>query len=123
MNTTTVSVPVGTVVHPSGNSNGNDRTPVVGIVAVPKRVVIPGWPITIAPLRTPKGTIAPKFAGGERKCVGLAAAVEQVAKDERCGFFDAAGVTQSSAIDGVHLDAEQHDVLGRALAAIVPAYL
>jgi len=75
------------------------------------------------PLQTPKGPIAPKFAGGERKCAGLGAAVEQVAKDERCGFFDAATVTSSSTIDGVHLDAEQHGVLGRALANIVGTLL
>jgi lysophospholipase L1-like esterase len=97
--------------------------------AIRRAPIEPGMPepkillVVPPPLGTPKGPIAPKFAGGERKCVGLAAAVEQVAKDERCGFFDAASVTQSSAVDGVHLDAEQHGVLGRALAAIVPAYL
>ena len=36
-----------------------------------------------------------------------------------CHFFDAGGVTGASRIDGIHLDADQHLVLGKALAAFV----
>jgi lysophospholipase L1-like esterase len=97
--------------------------------AIRRAPIEPGMPepkillVAPPPIQTPKGPIAPKFAGAERRCAGLAAAVEQVAKDERCGFFDAATVTSSSTIDGVHLDAEQHGVLGRALATIVGTFL
>lgn len=38
-------------------------------------------------------------------------------------FFDAATVTTSSQVDGVHLDADQHAILGRALAPVVSRLL
>jgi lysophospholipase L1-like esterase len=75
------------------------------------------------PLQSPRGPIAPKFADAERKCVGLAAAYARVADELRCAFFDAGGVTESSRVDGVHLDADQHRILGAALAAPVTALL
>jgi hypothetical protein len=71
------------------------------------------------PIRTPKGPIAPKFEGGERKCIGLAAAYRQVCGEAGCHFFDAGGCIMSSQIDGVHLDVDQHLVLGNELARIV----
>jgi hypothetical protein len=70
-------------------------------------------------LQTPKGPIAPKFEGGESKCVGLAAAYRKVCEEADCHFFDAGSVTTSSKVDGVHLDLEQHLVLGKALADVV----
>jgi len=75
------------------------------------------------PIRAPKGPIAPKFLGAEAKCVGLAKAYEQIAAEEGCHFFDAGGVTASSIVDGVHLDKDQHAVLGRALAEVVRSVL
>jgi lysophospholipase L1-like esterase len=89
----------------------------------------PGMPVpeilVVAPpaIRTPKGPIAPKFAGAERRCVGLAAACAEMAREEGVRFFDAGTVTTSSAVDGIHLDAEQHAALGRALAPVVGAVL
>jgi len=71
------------------------------------------------PLQEPKGSIAPKFLGAQAKCVGLAAEFARVAEEEACHFFDAGTVTGSSVVDGVHLDADQHGLLGRALADIV----
>lgn len=71
------------------------------------------------PFGTPRGAIAPKFAGAEVRAVGLAAAQAAVAAAEGCAFFDAGGVTPASRVDGVHLDADQHAVLGRALADVV----
>jgi len=71
------------------------------------------------PIRTPGGEMAEKFAAGQDKCVGLAAAYQLVAKELECAFFDASRVIQASAVDGVHLDADQHQILGRALAPIV----
>jgi hypothetical protein len=67
----------------------------------------------------PKGPIAPKFEGGERKCVGLAAAYEQVCKELGCYFFDAGTIVTSSKVDGVHLDAEQHLILGKVLSQMM----
>ena len=84
----------------------------------------PGMPVppilVVCPpeIRSPKGSIAPKFRGAER-CAGLAGAYRQVASDLQCSFFDAGSVTASSEVDGVHLDADQHIKLGNALAEVV----
>ena len=40
-----------------------------------------------------------------------------------CAFFDAGRIISPSAIDGVHLDADQHPILGHALVAPVRALL
>lgn len=71
------------------------------------------------PIREPRGPIAPKFAGAPAKCVGLAGEYRRMAAEVGCHLFDAAEVTGSSVVDGVHLDADQHAVLGRELAAVV----
>jgi len=71
------------------------------------------------PIRTPAGEMAAKFAGAPAKCAGAAAAYKDVARELECLFFDAGGVINASAVDGVHLDADQHHVLGRELAPIV----
>jgi hypothetical protein len=36
-----------------------------------------------------------------------------------CHFFDAGSVTSASKVDGIHLDAEQHLLLGRAMVDVV----
>jgi lysophospholipase L1-like esterase len=93
--------------------------------AVRRAPIEPGMPaaeiliVAPPPIREPRGPIAPKFLGAEEKCIGLVKAYEQVAVEEGCHFFDAGGVTASSVVDGVHLDADQHAVLGRALAEVV----
>jgi len=81
---------------------------------VPEILIVAPPPIAAA-----KGTIAAKFSGGDVKCRGLADALAQIAREERCAFFDATSVVSSSPHDGVHLDAEQHAQLGRALARAV----
>ena len=89
----------------------------------------PGMPVppvlVVAPppIRTPKGPIAPKFEGGDRKCVGLAQAYEQVCAELGCAFFDASTATTSSDVDGVHLDEDQHMRLGLALSDVVTSAL
>lgn len=71
------------------------------------------------PLDQPKGAIAPKFEGGDRRCVGVAAAYREVAGTLGCPFFDAGSVVRASHVDGVHLDAAAHRALGDALADVV----
>ena len=63
------------------------------------------------------------MSGADKRCDGLAEAYEQIARELGCGFFDAGKVTTTSKHDGIHLDAEQHAVLGRALAEHVAASL
>jgi lysophospholipase L1-like esterase len=96
---------------------------------VRKAPIEPGMPVppivVIAPplIHAPKGTIAPKFRGAETRCAGIAQAYRQVTADLGCYFFDTETVTSSSLVDGVHLDADQHLRLGRALALPVRAIL
>jgi lysophospholipase L1-like esterase len=100
-----------------------------GIVALVSAIrsapIEPGMPVppilVVAPppIRTPKGPIAPKFMGGENKCIGLAEAYEKVCLELDCFFFDSSQMITSSDVDGVHLDVSQHAVLGKALAKVV----
>lgn len=94
------------------------RAPIEPGMPVP-RVLIVAPP----PIGTPRGPIAPKFAGAERRSAGLAAALAQVAGELGSAFLDAGRVTPSSAVDGVHLDADQHALLGAAIAAAVTPLL
>lgn len=94
------------------------------ISAIRSAPIEPGMPVppilVVAPpaIQTPKGPIAPKFQGGEHKCVGLADAYRQVCEEVNCHFFDAGSVISSSKVDGVHLDLEQHLMLGKAIAEV-----
>jgi lysophospholipase L1-like esterase len=93
--------------------------------AIRRAPVEPGMPVppilVVAPpaLTVARGVIAPKFEGAERRAAGHAAAYARVASEEGCRFFDAGTVTTTSTIDGVHLDADQHAILGSALAGVV----
>ena len=95
------------------------------ITAIRTAPIEPGMPVpqilVVAPpaIQTPKGPIAPKFEGGERKCLGLAAAYRKVCEEADCHFFDAGSVITSSNVDGVHVDAEQHLTLGNELSQVV----
>jgi lysophospholipase L1-like esterase len=99
------------------------------ICAIRRAPVEPGMPIpeilVVAPpkIQEAKGQIAPKFEGVEQKELGLTFAMEQVATEHDCPFFDAGSVTSTSKVDGVHLDVEQHLVLGKALAEKVKSLL
>jgi lysophospholipase L1-like esterase len=95
------------------------------VAAIRGAPIEPGMPVPPVlvlappPIRDPRGPIAPKFAGGEAKCAGLAEAYRTVSAELGCPFFDAATVTPSSKVDGVHLDADQHLKLGEAMAGVV----
>lgn len=99
------------------------------VSAIRTAPIEPGMPVPAVlvvappPIQAPRGPIAPKFAGAEAKCVGLAAAYRQTCAELDCHFFDAGTVTPSSPVDGVHLDADQHALLGRALATVVAPLL
>ena len=81
--------------------------------------------LLVAPpqMQTAIGQIAPKFQGAETKAVGLTAAIQAVAHELDCHFFDAGSVTTTSRVDGVHLDEDQHVALGNALAAEIQTIL
>lgn len=100
-----------------------------GIAALVRAIrtapIEPGMPVppvlVVAPppFDDPRGPLGPKFAGAAAKSRGLAAAFASVAGELGCPYFDAGSVTPASKVDGIHLDADQHAVLGRALAAVV----
>jgi lysophospholipase L1-like esterase len=71
------------------------------------------------PIHSPRGPIAAKFTGAAGKSAGLADAYRAIAAELSCHFFDAGSVTPASARDGIHLDADQHQTLGQALARCV----
>ncbi len=85
----------------------------------------PGMPVpeilVVAPpqIIEPKGVIAHKFKDAEKRCIGLAAELEEVAREQSVYFFDANSVTEASRVDGIHLDEQQHLVLGEAIAEVV----
>ena len=85
----------------------------------------PGMPVPeiliVAPpeIREPKGTIADKFRGAGKRSIGLARELEKVAGELSASYFDAGTVTQSSLVDGIHLDEPQHEILGNAIAGVV----
>jgi lysophospholipase L1-like esterase len=87
----------------------------------------PGMPIPeimiVAPPKIiePKGVIADKFQGAEKRCLGLSIELEKVAEEYSTMFFDTASVTEASYVDGIHLDEDQHCLLGEAIARTILA--
>lgn len=85
----------------------------------------PGMPVPeimiVCPplISDPKGDMASKFHGAEKKFAGLPAGHERVADELSVLYFDANSVIGTSQVDGVHLDADQHEMLGKALANAV----
>lgn len=99
---------------------------VTAIRAAPIEPGLPAPPILVVappPISEPKGSMALKFEGSAARCTGLAAEYEKVCLDLQCAFFDAGLVTGASVVDGVHLDADQHAALGRALATVMAAVI
>lgn len=99
------------------------------ITAIRQAPIEPGMPlpptliVAPPPIDAPKGALAPKFEGAAYKCVGLATAYREVAANLGCHFVDAGSVTPASKVDGIHLDADQHLLLGRAMADVVSPLL
>lgn len=92
------------------------------VSAIRSAPIEPGMPVPrillVAPplMDVPRAEMADKFAGAPAKATGLAAAIERIAADRSCRFFDAGTVIGSSHVDGVHLDGDQHVALGQAIA-------
>ncbi len=94
------------------------RAPIEPDMAVPPVLII-------APPRTsiPAGTMTEKFDGAPQKSAGLGPAYAAVAAELNCEFFDADTVIATSPVDGVHLDAGEHEELGHHLAPVVAMFL
>jgi lysophospholipase L1-like esterase len=107
--------------HPYNNAWSAAQGIVALVNEIRKAPIEPGMPvppilvICPPPICSPRGVLSAKFSGAEQRCAGLADAYRTVCSDLSCHFFDAASVTSSSRVDGIHLDADQHLALGRAL--------
>jgi lysophospholipase L1-like esterase len=62
---------------------------------------------------------AETFSGGIEKSKKLSRYYRSIADRYECSFFDASSVIQSSRVDGLHIDPEDHQILGKRLAQIV----
>jgi lysophospholipase L1-like esterase len=95
------------------------------VAAIRRAPIEPGMPappvMIVAPPRAgvASGSMEQKFAGARERSSGLSEAYRQVASELGCHFFDADPAISVSTIDGVHLDADQHEALGRKLAPSV----
>ncbi|GIT90827.1 hydrolase [Jannaschia pagri] len=69
------------------------------------------------------GVLAEMFQGGPARSRAIAPALRAEAERLRCGFFDAGRICAVDPVDGVHLTAEGHGALGRAMAEAVRAHL
>jgi lysophospholipase L1-like esterase len=85
----------------------------------------PGMPVPTVlvvappPIRPPQGAMKEKFDDGDAKCGDLATAYREMAASLGCPFFDAGAAIAASDADGVHLDADAHVALGKAIAGVV----
>lgn len=86
------------------------RAPIEPDIAVPSILII-----APPPAATAAGTMAEKFVGAREKSAGVSSAYAAIAAEMSCSFFDAGRVISVSNVDGVHLDADQHGLLGRHL--------
>jgi lysophospholipase L1-like esterase len=115
--------------HPYNNAWASAQGVAALVAEIRKAPIEPGMkvpPILVVcppPIETPRGLIAAKFAGAESRAKGLSDAFRALCGELKCEFFDAGGVTTSSRVDGVHLDADQHLALGQALAGPVSSLL
>ena len=115
--------------HPYNEAWSAAQGIAVLVSEIRKAPIEPGMPVPpiliVCPpqIRSPKGVLALKFRDAEQKSAGLADAYKQVAANLGCHFFDAETATCTSKVDGVHLDSEQHLLLGNALAGVVQPIL
>ncbi len=75
-----------------------------------------------APVRE-RGDLAQSFEGAEQRCVGLSDQMKRFAIENGAAFMDAGDVVSVDDIDGVHLSAKSHQVLGESVASKVQEIL
>ncbi|WP_444921310.1 SGNH/GDSL hydrolase family protein [Microbulbifer sp. CnH-101-G] len=87
------------------------NAPIEADMPVPKILIIA--PVTII---NPCGIIGYKFTGAEKRCAGYAKELEKVSHDLETLFLDANKWVKVSERDGIHLDEDQHLLLGKVVA-------
>jgi lysophospholipase L1-like esterase len=115
--------------HPHNNAWAAAQGIATLVNEIRRAPIEPGMPVPPIlvvcppPIHSPKGAIAAKFSGAGERCQGLAEAYREISSTLGCHFFDAGSVTPASSVDGIHLDADQHILLGKALATVVAPIL
>jgi lysophospholipase L1-like esterase len=79
----------------------------------PKVLIISPPPVTLLT------ELEEMFEGGKEKSLKLAGYYKRRAERLGVGFFEAGSVIRCSDLDGIHFEADQHAILGRALAEVV----
>lgn len=87
---------------------------VTGPAGQPPRVIV-ACPAPFADLGEDPG----EFEDGVEKSRRLAAYYAARAKEYDCAFLDAGQYIHSSRVDGIHLEADQHDILAEVMARVV----
>ena len=88
--------------------------------AIRRAPIEPDMPVPPILIIAPPPTGIRRDDGGEvrrrtREVRGISPAYAAIAAELSCAFFDAGDVISVSKVDGVHLDADQHEKLGRHL--------
>jgi len=73
------------------------------------------------PVVLEQGTYRDTLLGAQAKSRDLSAAIAQLADHWGIGFFDAGAYIKSSPLDGLHFEADDHIILGRAIATRIAA--
>ena len=79
--------------------------------------------LSIAPPQTVPYPDTQIFVGAVEKSSGFSKEFRRVANEKQVHFLDAGEHVESSALDGIHLEAEMHEKLGHAVAAKIKAIL
>ena len=74
--------------------------------------------LVVAPpmINKPMGAISHKFKHAEKRCSNLTKELEKISEQNAVHFYDSNTVISASKVDGIHLDAEDHLILGKAIA-------
>ena len=106
--------------HPYNNAWSAAQGIATLVNEIRRAPIEPGMPVPPVlivcppPMSSPQGALAAKFSGAEQRCKGLADAYREISDNLGCHFFDAGTVTPASRVDGIHLDSDQHLMLGEA---------
>jgi lysophospholipase L1-like esterase len=115
--------------HPYNNAWAAAQGVTTLVNEIRRAPIEPGMPVPAIligcppPMRSPRGAVAAKFPGAGHRSQGLADVYRETAAALGCSFFDAGSVTESSRVDGIHLDEDQHITLGEAMAVAVAGLL
>lgn len=94
----------------SSNAGIDGNPPKVLLIAPPRLGNLPGG-------------VSDLLQGGEAKSQQWSEHFREIAEQAQCEFLDAATVVVASARDGVHLEASEHEKLGKTLAPLVRGML